>query len=122
MMMSQRAPTGIPWSLLWKTTILAIALLVNVTLAIRLFWGQQSIATYHHHKKQQAELRVEIAARDAHNAELSREIRLLQTDARYVEKMIRQRLNYVKEDEILYLFDGGQHADNMGATGNEGKN
>ena len=38
-------------------------------------------------------------------AALSREIRLLKTDPAYVEKVIRQRLNYVRKNEILYLFD-----------------
>ena len=39
------------------------------------------------------------------NLSLSREIRLLQTDQKYVEKMIRQRLHYLRDNEILYLFD-----------------
>lgn len=122
MMMTQRAAGTGSWSMVWKAGILAIALLVNVTLGIRLFWGPQSISSYNHLKKQQAALQAELDTRDVVNAGLSREIRLLQTDGRYVEKMIRQRLNYVKENEILYLFDGGQDANTMGATRHEGKN
>ena len=122
-MMTQRAAnTGSSWSMLWKTIILVIALIVNVTLGIRLFWGPQSLSTYHQLKKQQAALQAELSMQDVTNAGLSREIRLLQTDGRYVEKMIRQRLNYVKENEILYLFDGGQDATTTGATRHEGKN
>ena len=108
--------------MIWKTGILGIALLVNCTLGIRLFWGPQSLSNYHHLKKQQAALQADLAAQDGVNAGLSREIRLLQSDGRYLEKRIRQRLNYVKENEILYLFNGGQDANIMGATRHEGKN
>ena len=48
-------------------------------------------------------------------ADLSREIRLLQTDDSYVEKMIRQRLNYVRKNEILYLFDEARPEDSTWA-------
>ena len=120
--MTQRAAGASPWSMVWKTGILAIALLVNLTLGVRLFWGSQSLSNYHQLKKQQAALQVELNGQDAINAGLSREIRLLQSDGRYVEKKIRQRLNYVKENEILYLFDGGQDATTMGAARHEGKN
>jgi cell division protein FtsB len=122
MAMAQRAAGAGSWSLAWKTGILAVALLVNLTLGIRLFWGYQSLSNYHHLKKQQAALQADLALQDMVNAGLSREIRLLQNDGRYLEKKIRQRLNYVKEHEILYLFNGGQNATIMGAAGHEGKN
>jgi cell division protein FtsB len=35
---------------------------------------------------------------------LSHEIRLLQNDSEYVEKIIRARLGFVKSNEILYIF------------------
>lgn len=35
---------------------------------------------------------------------LSHEIRLLQNDSDYVEKIIRARLGFVKSSEILYIF------------------
>ena len=38
-------------------------------------------------------------------AVLSDQIKLLQTDSTYLEKIIRQRLNYVREGEVLYIFD-----------------
>ncbi len=116
MMASRRTMSAGSWSFLWKLTILAIALLVNVTLGVRLFWGPQSFANYHHLKTEQAQLQEQLEAQDIVNANLSREIRLLQTDERYVEKMIRQRLNYVKENEILYLFDDRRDANTTGGA------
>ena len=56
-------------------------------------------------RSEYAEIQRQDAALDAENLSLSREIRLLQTDQKYVEKMIRQRLHYLRDNEILYLFD-----------------
>ena len=56
-------------------------------------------------QEKQSELSQELAALNEQRASLSREIRLLKTDPDYVEKVIRQRLNYVRKNEILYLFD-----------------
>lgn len=118
--MNTRATHSATWRLVWKAIVLAIALVVNVSLGLRLFWGTQSVSTYCELQDRQKALEKELAAQDAVNEELSREIRLLQTDMRYVEKMIRQRLNYLKENEILYLFDKKQ-ATSTGA-GHERKN
>jgi cell division protein FtsB len=104
--MRQGAVGAISWAFLWKAIILVIALLVNAILVGSLFRGSHSLAGYRHLKGQKATLQSEIAAQNAANADISREIRLLQNDGRYVERMIRQRLNYVKEHEIVYLFDG----------------
>ena len=122
MMATKRTMSTGAWTFLWKLTILAIALLVNVSLGVRLFWGPQSLANYQYLKQEQARLQKEIDIQDIANAALSREIRLLQADQRYTEKMIRQRLNYVKENETLYLFDDRQDVTTTGATRNAGQN
>ena len=53
---------------------------------------------------------------------MSRDIRLLQTDERYVEKMIRQRLHYVHENEVLYLFGDSSENRESGAATHDGQN
>ena len=60
------------------------------------------------------------AALDEKRAALSREIRLLKTDPAYVEKVIRQRLNYVRKNEILYLFDKSRE-DSWSGADSDGK-
>lgn len=112
---SSRAP-------LWKTLILGIALIVNCTLLFRLVWGQQSLVSYRELSSQYEVLTKDIAEMDAINAGLSREIRLLQSDEKYVEKMIRRRLNFVRDNEILYLFNDGQDASRQRAQSDDGKN
>ena len=105
---------------LWKVFILILAIIVNVVLASRLLWGHQSLVSYRELASQYAELLKERDAFDAVNAGLSREIRLLQSDEKYVEKMIRQRLNFVRSNEILYLFTEDPNA--RGALPHDGKN
>lgn len=105
---------------LWKTILLVLAFIVNATLAWRLAWGPQSVVSFRELKAQHASLLDDIARYDTINAALTSEIRLLQSDDRYVEKIIRQRLNFVRENEILYLFEDGQTS--SGAAANDGKN
>ena len=90
---------------IWKSAILILALLMNVTLGYRLFSGDQSVMAWRALKGKQSEIVAEFSVLDQRRAELSREIRLLKTDNEYVEKVIRQRLNYVRPNEILYIFD-----------------
>ncbi len=97
--------SAFPVSFFWKSSILVLALVMNVTLAYRLVWGEQSVSAWRALKARQGQLLAELRDLDKRRADLSREIRLLQTDNSYVEKMIRQRLNYVRKNEILYLFD-----------------
>lgn len=92
-------------SLLWKALPLALVIFINVALAGRIIWGEQSIYSWRVLKSKEAELSQELSTLDAQRSSLSREIRLLKTDPAYVEKVIRQRLNYVRKNEILYLFD-----------------
>ena len=90
---------------LGKLLFLALVLLLNAALFSRLMWGSGSIYAWSALKEKQSELSQELAALNEQRASLSREIRLLKTDPDYVEKVIRQRLNYVRKNEILYLFD-----------------
>ena len=96
---------GSSLSFFWRFAILALALFMNATLAVRLMWGDQSVGEWRNLKGLHNALFAELSGLDKRRAELSLEIRLLQTDPAYMEKIIRQRLNYVRNDEILYLFD-----------------
>ena len=100
-------------SFLWRSVILGLALIMNLTLAWRLVWGGQSVSAWRDLKNRQTELMQELEQLDRQRAVLSREIRLLQTDSSYVEKVIRQRLNYVRANEILYLFDSRNLEDSL---------
>lgn len=90
---------------LGKMLFLVLLLLLNAALFSRLMWGSGSIHSWYALKEKHSEVSQELCALNEKRAALSREIRLLKTDPDYVEKVIRQRLNYVRENEILYLFD-----------------
>lgn len=100
-------------SLLWKALPLTLVLCINAALVGRIIWGEQSLYSWRMLKGKESELAQELSQLDAQRASLSREIRLLKSDPAYVEKMIRQRLNYVRKNEILYLFDKSQKDDSV---------
>ena len=89
----------------WRSLILVVLGLVSAVLFSRMVWGPTGLLEYRELKKQYSDLEKQIADLDAENMSLSREIRLLQSDNQYVEKVIRQRLHYVRDNEVLYLFD-----------------
>ncbi len=95
----------------WKIFLPAVAVAVNAAFISSLLWGSNSIYTWKALKEKKSEMEIELADLNSERAQLSREIRLLKKDPAYVEKVIRQRLNYVKQNEILYIFeDGGAHS------------
>ncbi len=88
----------------WRTSILVFLIIVNVVLFYRMIWGGSGVLAFNELRKEFRALEFDIAQVDAQNLQLSKEIRLLKSDDAYVEKMIRQRLHYVRKNEILYLF------------------
>lgn len=105
--------------MLWRSFFLLAVGLVNVAMFYRMVWGPTGLREYRDLKRQYSELQERIADLDAGNLALSREIRLLQSNGQYVEKIIRQRLHYVRDNEVLYLFgDAAQ----QGRGSHDGKN
>ena len=94
-------------SLPWKFILPAAMILINAAFLAPLLWGSGSIYTWHSLKERRSELSQEVDDLNRKRSALSREIRLLKADPAYVEKVIRNRLNYVKKNEILYIFDTG---------------
>ena len=94
-----------------KMLFLVFLVLLNAALFSRLMWGTGSIHSWYALKEKQSEVSQELQSLNAKRAALSREIRLLKTDPDYVEKVIRQRLNYVRDNEVLYIFDKPRQGD-----------
>lgn len=88
-----------------RTGILAFSIFFNIVLCYRFIWGTEGLMYYRDLKQQLGSLSQQVEELNRVNLDLSNEIRLLKTDDAYVEKIIRQRLNYVKNNEILYLFE-----------------
>lgn len=90
--------------MVWRVVILVALGLVNLLLFIHMLWGSTGLMEYADLRRQLREAQEQVADLDRKNVELSNEIRWLQSDSQYLEKMIRQRLHYVRDNEILYLF------------------
>lgn len=104
----------------WRVSILLILGIFNLALFSRMIWGPTGLVEYRDLKRQHAALLAEISDLDAENRALSKDIRLLQSDSQYVEKMIRQRLHYMRDNEVLYLF-GSSAQPSPGASAHDGK-
>lgn len=105
----------------WQRIFVGFSLTINVILLYGLIWGGQGLQAYHNIKEQHQALETRIRELDAKNIALSREIRLLQSDEKYQEKTIRNRFNFVKDNEILYIFPGAQDTAKTGAGSHETK-
>ena len=106
----------------WKVFIITALGVLNIVLFYRMIWSPYGIMAYRELRQEHESLEKQVSELDQINLELSREIRLLRDDAGYVEKMIRQRLHYVKNNEVLYLFTDTKPTSKAGAVADEGKN
>lgn len=105
----------------WRVTLIVLLGLMNIYLFSRVVWGPTGIMEYRNLKGQLLSLREDVGRLDAENRALSRDIRLLQSDGQYVEKLVRQRLHYMRDNEIVYIFTDTLN-DRSEATPNDGKN
>lgn len=104
----------------WKVTILVALGLINLALFCKMIWGPTGLMEYHALKQQYAGLQEKIAYLDSENMALSRDIRLMQSDPQYVEKMVRQKLHYLRDNEVVYIF--AKPASKTEAKSHDGKN
>lgn len=88
-----------------RLLILCAFLVLNSLLLYKAVWGTNGLLDHRELKQQQEAAEAECRNLDLANMALSREIRLLQTSDAYMEKMIRERLHYLRSNEILYLFN-----------------
>lgn len=95
-------------SFFWRTLFLCFALLLNVTLGYRLLFSDQSVFSWQGVQQHYADMQKELDDIRKKQAKLSEEIRLLQGSSDYIERAVRERLNYVRENEILYVFEKKQ--------------
>lgn len=99
-----------------RNALLVGLVVLNVLLLARLLLSGQSIFAYSRLEDRHEELSRRLEAAEARNVELTREIKRLKSDRKYQEKVVRERLNFVRKDEILYVFPEN------GQTGGEAKN
>lgn len=90
-----------------KHVLLVFLILLNLFLAYRLIWGDQGVLAHRELQSQNEALKARLNELAQQQQFLSDEIRLLRSDASHIEAIIRSRLNFVREDEVLYMFPEG---------------
>lgn len=87
-----------------RLVLIALLLVINLILLFRLVWSDQGVFAYLDLKQRYEALQQKIEGVDAESLDLSQEIRKLKSDKGYQEKIVRERMNFVKKDELLYIF------------------
>jgi len=87
-----------------RIVLVALLLIINLFLLFRMIWSDQGIFAYLELKSRYETLQSRIDSVDGKSLDLSQEIRRLKSDKAYQEKIVRERMNFVKQDEILYIF------------------
>jgi len=87
-----------------RILLVALLLFINLFLLCRLIWSDQGVFSYLELRNRYAVLQEKIDAVDKQSLDLSQEIRRLKSDKAYQEKVVRERMNFVKKDEVLYIF------------------
>ena len=105
----------------WQRIFVGFSLAINAILVYSLIWGGQGLSAYRNLKEQHKLLENRIQELDTQTLALSREIRLLRTDPKYQEMVIRNRFNFVKDNEILYIFPDSGNTAKTGAGQHEAK-
>lgn len=101
--------------------VLAFSCALNLLLLWALIWSGTGYLAFKNLEREHALLNDRIARLNAQRVTLDREIRLLQSDPRYLEQVIRKRLNFVKDNELLYIFPDEQ-GEKSGPNAAEGLN
>jgi len=87
-----------------RRILLGVLIAVNLVLLFRLVWSDHGVIAYMGMRNRSVMLENQLREVDAKSLELSNEIRRLKMDRPYQEMVIRDRMNYVKANEVLYIF------------------
>jgi len=90
--------------MLGRRLVLGLLIVVNLLLAYHLLLGGQGLFAYLDLRDRQRDFAERIEAERERGERLSREIRWLDSDVEYQNGVIRTQLNYVKPQEVLYIF------------------
>jgi len=97
-----------------RRLILALILACNAVLLYSLIWSDKGIFAYLDLKNHQKELRVRLDQLGGRSLDLSQEIRWLKSDKSFTEKMARAHGNYLRDNEVIYLFPEETPGGNVG--------
>lgn len=86
-----------------KKIYLIPALIILFILFFTIF-GERGLLRIHHLNQEKKVIEEKVAALQAENDQLKREIEALKTDRRYLESIARKDFGLVRPNEIIYQF------------------
>lgn len=106
----------------WNRILLVAIIVINLVLVYRLIWSSHGLFAYRELRTHHSELEKKLEELTSQTLVLSQEIRLLKSDRAYIEKMIRQHMNFVKPNETLYIFPNTSSEASPGAGQDDDQN
>jgi len=106
--------------MLFRRLLLALVIFCNLVLVYNLIWSDKGVFAYLDLKSHQKELKARLDTLGGRSLDVSQEIRWLKSDRAFTEKMTRSHGNYLKDNEIIYIFPGGGSGE--GGVGDDIKN
>ena len=103
----------------------AALIVINILLFYNLIWSDRGLFAFNELKNRQAQMAQKVEEVSGKSLDLSQEIRWLKSDRSFTEKITRARMNFLKDNEVLYIFSKASPdalGPATGATADELKN
>lgn len=92
----------------WRRLLLTGIIGLNIFLIYTFLWSDRGFFSCIQTKNSLKQLERALQDAEGTTLALSQEIRRLKDDVPYIEKMIRSKMNYIKPNEVLYVFSPDQ--------------
>ncbi len=102
--------------MLWRRALILMLVGLNLFLLYGFFLGNDGLFAYLELKEQYTALTAVLDKTHGKCIDLSQEIRWLKSDREFIEKMTRNKMNYLKHNEILYIFPQASKTTEQGRT------
>lgn len=107
--------------MLGRRLVIGLLVCLNLLLLMRLLWSDQSVFSYLELRSRYERLDRLDREAEERTVQLSREITRLREDPSYQERVVRDRMNYLRKGETLYIFPE-QSETTPGVAADEEKN
>ena len=102
--------------MIWRRALLITLISFNCILLFNLIWSDNGVFAFFELKARHKQLEQKLATVNNETLDLSQEIRWLKSDNAYIEKVVRSQLNYLKDNEIVYVFQSKPSNDAQGGS------
>ena len=87
-----------------RKIVYGIAIFLFIILCVSVF-GSKGVFKIISLKKEYQAIASHVEKVKSQNQELQKEVKLIENERSYLEKAVREKLGFVKEDEIIYEFN-----------------